>query len=95
MDRETRPGGLTPIGMVAEEMSISSSLSYEEILSALQGVLLLLMGRAIDSLDQQPGSIESLERCREYLATSEAIVAFGTTLRALEDIERHELRRAG
>lgn len=92
MDGEASEVGLTPIEMVAREMAFLSSLSREEIISALQRVLMLLMGRALGSLEE--GSDDSLKMCHEYLVTSEIVVAFGTTLRALEDIERYELRRA-
>jgi hypothetical protein len=92
MDRETE--GLSPIEMVARELVISgSNLPQAEIAAALRRVLLLLLERSANSLAIDQHSPEAVEACFEYLAVSEALVAFGSTLKALEDIERHELTR--
>lgn len=91
MDRETE--GLNPIEMVAREISSGSSLSEAEMAAALQRVLLFLLGRSSSALAKDQHSSEAIEACHEYLAVSESLVAFGSTLKALEDIERHELGR--
>jgi hypothetical protein len=91
MDRETE--GLSPIEMVAREVSAGSSLPEVKMAAALRKVLLFLLERSSNALARDQHSSEAIEACHEYLAVSESLVAFGSTLKALEDIERHELGR--
>ena len=90
MDRE-QEGGLSPIEMVARQVHEGCSLSYDEAFSALRAVLMGFFDRACRALEADPLSQETADRIREYRVVSEVVVTFGTTLRALEDIESHEL----
>lgn len=85
--------GLSPIEMVAKEVYGEYCPSEASASEDLRSVLLLLFERAAASLEADPLSPETLRRIREYRVISETISAFGTTLKALEDIERHELTR--
>jgi hypothetical protein len=88
MDRESEAGG-TALELVAREICEGLSLSQEEVEAVVRRVLLDLMGRAYVALQEDPLSPVTLEKSREYLVVSDIIVTFGTTLKALEDIESH------
>lgn len=88
-----REKDLTPIGMVAREVSRHSPLTEGVVLRDLRGLLARLMEESWASLEGDPSS--SLRVTSEYRTLSETIVAFGTLLRALDDMEEDDLREAG
>lgn len=92
MDSQVGP---SPIEMVAREIYGEYCPSEEDASEDLRSVLLVLFNRAYSALEADPLSPETLRKIREYRAISETIAAFGTTLKAMEDIERHELARTG
>jgi len=78
---------LTPVGMVAREISDDCGLPEEEVEDAIRRVLTLLMDRAESAIASDHMSPGSLSLSHEYLVISELVLSFGTALKALEDID--------
>ena len=81
---------LSPMEMVAREMSEHSSLDVGQLEDALQGVMRHLRSRAEDSLQSDPNSEHAVRCCREYQAVAEVVLLFGSQLIAFEDIEAED-----
>ncbi len=78
---------LTPLQMVTEEMAIHSSMTGPQLERALIGVLEHLNKRAVDAMERDIDSLESVRVAREYQAVAEVIEFLGSQLIAYEEID--------
>lgn len=76
--------------IVAREISCDG-MPEASASAAIQRVLLRAMGSAHDAILSDAFSEEALHRAHEYLALSEMVVSFGSTLAAMDDIEEHDI----
>lgn len=82
----------SPFEAVIEEMAMHSSLTYEELDSALRGVLDHLEIRAKETLRREGGDSDiALQHAREFLAAGQLVNYYGSALIAFEDIDEESL----
>jgi hypothetical protein len=78
---------LSPIQMVAREVSLHTDMSEGDLHSSLQSLLWRLMDESSSRISESPLASDSLERALQYRALAEVIVVFDSTLAALRDID--------
>lgn len=84
---------ISPIEMVANEMSMHSEMSQNDILDSLKNALNSLRKRAADAIVEDSQSDLALRASKEYRAISELINFFGSQLIAFEDLDREDADR--
>jgi hypothetical protein len=91
MAREEDRGKLTPIVLVSREISSNVSMTEAEVSSAIQRLMWRCLEEVSSAIQTDPLSSYAEERSLEYRALAEMVVAFGSTLAALDDMEEYEL----
>lgn len=81
---------LTPLDMVAREMSEHSSLGEKDISDSIMRTLAHLRRRAADAITKDVESDEAMRFAQEYQTMSELVLFFGSQLIAFEDIDAED-----
>ena len=85
---EAAAGKLNPIQRIAKELEPHSSLSEDDIERSLVGIIEVLQMRAEDEIEDDPESDEASVAAMEFLAFTEMVTMFGSSLLAYDEIEK-------
>lgn len=84
---------MTPIAMVAREMSDHCDMTADQIQDAIKRTLNVLRKRASDAIAKDDAAESTVQIVNEYQAIAEMVNFFGSQLIAFEDLDVYDADR--